>query len=156
MIRKFLYFVSLAVGWVTVINAPVFFSKTSYAEKFLSEEDDVTGVYHCEGDGYQGTVVIQKVGDAYQITWTLGNQRHNGVAIRNGNLLSSSWSPSQGGLPGVVVYSIEKDRKLIGKYTAPGGKGRLENETLTFLREREGINGTRNVLSSNDPGEGAY
>ncbi len=94
--------------------------------------DDITGVYRCDGGSYNGTVVIQKYRETYQLVWTIGAQTHTGVAIREGELLSSCWAPSYGP-PGIVVYKIGSDRKLSGRYAGLGGDGKVLTETLTFV-----------------------
>ena len=98
--------------------------------------DDITGVYRCDGGSYSGTVVIQKYGETYQLVWTIGPQTHMGVAIREGELLSSCWAPSNGP-PGIVVYRIGPDRKLSGRYAGLGGDGKVFTETLTFVSPLE-------------------
>jgi hypothetical protein len=95
-----------------------------------SFRDDLSGVYHCDGGSYKGITIIRKSGDAYQLLWTIGPDTHFGVAIQEGDLLSSSWSAGAE-TPGIVVYKIQKDGTLVGKYT-PYPEGSLGTETLTY------------------------
>jgi hypothetical protein len=97
----------------------------------VDSKQDLTGVYRCEGEGYKGTTLIKRSGDAYQILWTIGTDTHFGVALHEGDLLSSSWT-SREQIPGIVVYRIGKGKVLNGIYASyPGGK--LGKETLTYL-----------------------
>ena len=94
--------------------------------------DDIAGVYHCDGGSYSGTVIIQKYEETYSLVWTIGGQTHTGVALREGELLSCCWVPSYGP-PGIVVYKIGSDRKLSGRYASLGGNGKVAVEVLTFV-----------------------
>jgi hypothetical protein len=52
-----------------------------------ADKADITGKYSCEGTNnqnktYKGTVEITKVGDAYQLAWTLtSGESYEGVGI---------------------------------------------------------------------------
>lgn len=106
---------------------------------------DVTGLYDCVGDNvgggqYQGTVLISKSGDAYKLEWTIAGQTHQGIALLTGDVLSSSWISKQvapgGGVVvtgGVVVYKVEKNGRLSGKWVGHGG-GKILTEVLTPQR----------------------
>jgi hypothetical protein len=98
------------------------------------DEADLTGTYTCDGDNgsgprYKGTVDITKEGDAYNLTWTIGRETHRGVALREGNTLSSCWVTE--GVGGVVVYRIQKGPKLVGRWTQFGAGGKVLDEVLT-------------------------
>ena len=102
---------------------------------------DLTGVYRCEGrnpDGerYAGTVIIRNAGSAYQLFWLIGSVNYSGVAVQQGDRLSSSWE--SGDAAGIVVYKAGRDgRQLEGEWAAYPGDGPLGAETLTFLRNLE-------------------
>jgi hypothetical protein len=109
-------------------------------------EEDITGIYMCEGENpdggkYQGIVSIEKNGRAFTVTWLIGRggQPVSGVGVRNGNSLSASYVVrlNQGIGVAVVGYRIENGRKLIGRYTALGGDGTVRTETLTFMKKLE-------------------
>lgn len=95
-------------------------------------EREIAGVYKCEGKNYSGTTIIRKSGEAYQLLWSIGAGTHQGVGIRHGEWLSSSWLPDDTrAVPGIVVYRIESNGKLRGTYTTyPGGA--IQEETLTY------------------------
>lgn len=99
------------------------------------EEPDLSGKYDCAGvemDGsrYTAAVEVQRIGDAYTVTWNRGAGLTGiGVGLRRGNQLSVSFASK--GTAGVVVYQLGKDGKLEGEWTDVGGVGILRTETLT-------------------------
>lgn len=107
------------------------------ANPLWAEKEDLSGVYACDGIGYdgkayRGMTVIRQQGEAYVLTWEIGTQTHLGIALREGDLLSSTWTTGET-LSGIVVYKIQLDRSLQGRYSDFGGK--IGTETLTFLNE---------------------
>jgi len=103
------------------------------ATSFASAE--ITGTYACQGtnpdgSGYSGTVTITAQGAAYAMSWSIGGSGHNGVAILMDGYLSSSWGVAGRGPGGIVVYKVEADGRLVGKWSNPSG-GQLGTETLT-------------------------
>ena len=96
-------------------------------------ENDLTGVYSCEGrnpDGspYAGIVEIVKVQDTYLVRWTLSTDSQVvGVGIVSGGALSVSYF---GGSPALVVYSVTTVGRLDGKWTMGGAEGSVFSETL--------------------------
>jgi hypothetical protein len=99
-----------------------------------AEGPEIGGSYTCKGvnpDGqeYRGKVRITKQGDVYHLEWTIGQESHSGVGIREENTLAVSWA-TQGGPSGIVVYRIGKDKRLVGKWAVQGGKD-VYSETLT-------------------------
>ena len=103
----------------------------------LAEDGDLSGIYRCEGHNYggqpyQGTVTIRKAGSAYQFHWSIGNLMYYGIALRQGDVVSASWTTGPG-VPGIVVYKISPGRKLVGVFSDYGAAGQLGDEVLTFL-----------------------
>ncbi len=115
--RSVLIVMSVVFG---VLNTSVF-SQTATVES----PKEITGIYNVRGENYEGTVTIRKIADSYTLTWTLDDAVHQGIGMRKGNLLASSWPG------GVVVYEIGADGRLSGQY--PGNDGRLQREMLTFV-----------------------
>lgn len=113
----------------------VFLTAASAADK--PKEIDIAGKYSCKGtnpDGsaYEGTVKISRSGDAYILEWVIGDLQHDGVGIRNGDLLSVGWKSAAES--GIAVYKIEEAKegvRLTGKWSANPGDGKLYPETLT-------------------------
>ncbi len=99
--------------------------------------EELTGLYRCEGEGYRGTVIIRRTGETYQFIWSIGSDTHMGVGLRAGTLLSSSWQSAGMGVPGIVVYQVEKDNKLVGRYSSYPGNGQVGTETLTYIGPAE-------------------
>ena len=79
------------------------------------------GDYQCigknsDGANYMGKVNISKKGQGYFLTWAIGGSTHHGVAIKRGNVLASSWSPSPN-QHGLVIYEIESNGQLKGLWS---------------------------------------
>jgi len=96
-------------------------SGQSFAQNITESEASnvsmgIDGLYRCEGNGYKGTVLITNVGETYLLKWKIGTKTHVGVAIRNGDMLASSWTTGEG-IPGIVVYKIVQGSRLIGQYS---------------------------------------
>jgi hypothetical protein len=108
------------------------------------EAADITGYYACrgsEGPGktYTGVAVISKKNDVYLIQWVVGvGAAFYGVGIRDGDMLSCSWAlpGDKGVVRGANLYRIETGR-LVGRWTALPGDGRIRTEVLTFLKKLE-------------------
>src|SRR5262245_14578059 len=106
--------------WMAVAGLALLLGSPTYAE----EAPNIVGNYKCEGtnpDGqvYKGTVQIKKDGDAYAVTWAIGQgDNYKGIGILEGNVLAVSY---YGGITGVVVYRVEKGGKLVGKWALVGG-----------------------------------
>jgi hypothetical protein len=99
--------------------------------------DDLSGVYRCEGtnpDGkpYRGTVEIVKNDQTYRVKWTMGQRGASfGIGVVRGDMLAVSYYTS--GNLGVVVYRIAKGPQLIGEWTVLGADGQLFPERLTKM-----------------------
>lgn len=109
-------------GFVAVVLAACLTSVSMAAE--------VTGSYTCKGTNpngspYTGTVVIKENGGGYLVTWTIGeSMTYSGAGILTDKIFSASWGN------GVVVYKVESDGRLVGKWLNASG-GDLGTETLT-------------------------
>ncbi len=99
---------------------------------------DFSGKYLADGVSntgkpYKAMVEIIRDKDVYQVVWVLGpREGYSGVGIVEGNALCVGWAVGQ--VPGVVIYkpdTAEPNAKLLGRWTAPGSKGRTFRETLT-------------------------
>ena len=108
------------------------------------EQTDLDGVYTSRGtnpDGseYRGAVSIRRRGDRFIVTWMSPRATETavlleltsvGVGIRTGETLSVSYVA--GNSLGVVVYQIDRDGNLSGRWTTVGDV-ELHAETLTKL-----------------------
>ncbi len=79
------------------------------------------------GSTYRGTAVIERKGDAYTLTWKLGDQSIVGNGVLSGNTLTINWSGKAGS--GVIAYTVMSDRSLRGTWA--GGSG---SETLVPIQ----------------------
>jgi hypothetical protein len=104
---------------------------------------DISGYYACrgsEGSGksYSGVAVISKKNDVYVVQWVVGvGAAFFGVGIRDGDTLACSWAlpGDKGVVRGANLYRIEPGPRLVGRWTALPGDGRIRTETLTFLKK---------------------
>ena len=101
---------------------------------------DFSGKYLADGVSntgkpYKAMVEIIRDKDVYQVVWVLGpREGYSGVGVIEGDALCVGWAVGQ--TPGVVIYkpdTQEPNAKLLGRWTAPGSKGRTFSETLTPL-----------------------
>jgi hypothetical protein len=101
---------------------------------------DFSGKYLADGvsnggRGYKAMVEITREGDVYQVVWAMGpNEGYMGVGMNEGDTLCVGWSIGE--VPGVVVYKPDDkpdSKKLVGRWTAPGSRGKTYTETLTRL-----------------------
>lgn len=104
---------------------------------------DIVGKYSVSDDPADGgapagaTVEIVKLGDGYQVTWSLPEGvAYAGVGLRTGDVLSVTWT-SRGSV-GLSVYKISKGPKLSGQYTSLGGPGLVGSEVLKPSKAAKG------------------
>lgn len=101
------------------------------------EDQELNGNYKSEttmADGRKFTldVSIERVGDAYLLTYTKENQKgivFLGIGLRKGDMFAVSWLNQ--GQVGITIYHIEKGPRFNGQFTELGGPGLLGTETLT-------------------------
>ena len=105
------------------------------------EAIDIVGRYRSELVEATGKVtlteaVVERRGDAYLVTYTVGEKvLFVGTALRKGDLLSMCWISA--GQAGVSLYKIEAGPKLTGEYTTLGGIGVTGKEILTPWKKAE-------------------
>lgn len=103
------------------------------------------GIYLAEGTQgggkkkYGAVVGIKRTGDTYQVEWNSGGIVYAGIGIVEGDRLCVSCV--MGGHPCVVVYKIEKNKVLSGRWAVTPGV--VESEVLTYKqplpqKKREG------------------
>lgn len=102
------------------------------------DEIDIVGKYASTSEPAAPagvTVEIDKLGDGYQVTWSLpGGVAYTGIGLRSGDVLSVTWGNR--GSVGLSVYKISKGPKLSGQYTTLGGPGLTAKEELTPARAK--------------------
>lgn len=95
--------------------------------------------YQCHGmdfngQSYQGTVSIALKGETYELNWDVASRsnvrsKYQAIGIRVGNTLSAAWAG--GSVAGIVVYEINSDGTMSGKWTVFGTTStRRENLTV--------------------------
>ena len=123
-----------ALVWV-LTAAVVCLSPVAHAQQ--AEEQDISGVYRCDGTNpagktYRGVVEIIKVRDTFQLRWTFpqSDDAALGIGILSNGVLAVSYYG--GDTAGVVVYKITAGKPLVGEWTIVGSEG-IFKETLTRL-----------------------
>jgi hypothetical protein len=133
---KFLYLVAASLMAVAAVSFPA--SVASHPEA-RQDAFDLSGMYLCQGalpDGlpYDGTVVIVRNHNTYQLLWMLSeNEQYLGIGILHGHTLAVSVF---GGIGGVVSYQVDRNGdgvRLKGQWTVVEADGRVFGETLTRL-----------------------
>jgi hypothetical protein len=79
---------------------------------------DVSGT-NPNGAKYSGSVTIQKTGDTFKVTWTVGDQHYDGTGIGNNQFVAVSYQ--SGRETGLALYSLQDD-EWKGVWTYAGGK----------------------------------
>jgi len=104
---------------------------------------DLSGKYSCvgtsdQGGKYTGEVEIKKVNKGYEITWIVGKTKYAGIGFVDDGRLSVAWAMKtpQGVAIGVVVYKIQNNGRLEGKWTDPALRG-IYDETLIPIRKNQ-------------------
>ena len=103
-----------------------------------ASSQQLAGEYSCigtnaNGGRYRADIAIAKEGRGYFLTWRIGNSVHNGVAIRTGNVLASSWSPGPN-QHGLVVYTIEPRGLLKGLWSQYPDAKTINQENCELIR----------------------
>lgn len=92
-----------------------------------------------EGNLHKLDVLIERRGDAFQVTWKVeGNVAYIGTGLRRGNVFSVCWLNQ--GQVGLSVFLVEEGPRLVGHYAAMGAAGKIVPETLTL---KKGSDATR-------------
>ena len=78
---------------------------------------DVAGT-NPSGSTYSGSVTVQKTGDTYKVTWTIGGTRYNGTALGDDKFLAVSYT--SGGDTGLALFGADGD-EWKGVWTYAGG-----------------------------------
>lgn len=121
---------------------------------------DLAGTYTVNGTGvdgksYQGKVVITNRDDVYQLSWTIGQETYDGIAVQSGNTLAASYTTGDDGKGcGAVVYKINSDNSLDGKW-GEWGVNSAGTEKATPAGELNGSVGSFDVAGTN-PNKTAY
>lgn len=125
----------------TLIYTTVAFTLLLSAGFAVAAEPDLSGSYACvgttaEGKQYIGDVEIKKVRQGYQIAWQVAGAKYGGVGFIDEGRLNVAWATRQNNVivTGVIVYEIQKNGELHGKWV-DAGLGGIYTEKLTPKRE---------------------
>jgi hypothetical protein len=80
---------------------------------------DVVGTNPGDGSGYQGTVVVERTGDTYRVTWNVGGQRYVGTGVGDANFVAVSYR--SGSETGLALYGAS-GADWRGVWTDAGGR----------------------------------
>lgn len=122
-----------------------------------STSGDVAGSYAVSGAGadgktYQGEVLVTKRDQVYQMSWKLGAESYDGVAVQSGNVLAAAYATGTNGKGcGAVIYKISADNSLDGKW-GEWGVNSSGTEKATPVGELNGSVGTFNATGTNTDG----
>ena len=118
---------------------------------------DLAGTYAITGTGtdgktYQGDMDVTKRDAVYQLSWKVGNERYDGIALRNGNTVSAAYTTGTNGKGcGTVIYKINADGSLDGTW-GEWGVNSAGTEKAIQVGESKGGVGTFDVTGTNADG----
>lgn len=122
-----------------------------------STSGDLAGTYAVSGAGaggknYQGEVVVKKRDAVYQMSWKVGAENYDGVAVQSGNTVAAAYTTGKDGKGcGAIVYKINADNSLDGKW-GEWGVNSSGTEKAVPIGDLSGGIGTFNVSGTNADG----
>lgn len=133
-------------------------SNTSSGSSSLttSTADNLVGTYtvsgrSADGRNYEGEVSIIKRNEVYQMSWKIGVDNYDGVAVQKGNTLAAAYTIGNNGRGcGAVIYKINAD-SLDGKW-GEWGVNNAGTERAIPIGELSGNIGSFDVSGTNPDG----
>ena len=122
-----------------------------------SMSGDLAGTYTVNGTGadgktYQGEVVVTKRDAVYQMSWKVGAEDYDGVALQTGNTIAAAYTTGSNGKGcGAVIYKINADNSLDGKW-GEWGVNTMGTEKAVPAGELNNSVGTFNATGTNADG----
>lgn len=122
-----------------------------------STSGDLAGTYTVNGAGadgktYQGKVVVTKRDAVYQMSWKLGSENYDGVAVQSGNTLAAAYTTGSDGKGcGAVIYKINADNSLDGRWGEWGVNSSGTEKAVPVGTVSNGV-GTLDVSGTNADG----
>ena len=122
-----------------------------------STSGDLAGTYAVSGAGadgktYQGEVTVTKRDAVYQMSWKLGAESYDGVAVQSGNTLAAAYTTGTDGKGcGAVIYKINADNSLEGKWGEWGVNSSGTEKAVPVGTVSNGV-GTLDVSGTNADG----
>jgi len=124
----------------------------SLAEDSFSGRWKITDARTLAGKAYTGTVRIASIGAVYELQWNTSAGKYRGLGLADGNKLCTGWG---GKTFGVVLYKINDDGTLKGRWTIPGANEYEGAEEANGGTPGE-LEGEYAVKGSNPGGRGGY
>lgn len=118
---------------------------------------DLAGTYTVNGSGpdgksYDGEMAVTKRDAVYQMSWKVGTEAYDGIAVRSGNTMAAAYTTGTDGKGcGAVVYKVNADGSLDGTW---GEWGVNQSGTEVAVQEgemKDGM-GTFDVKGTNPNG----
>jgi len=104
------------------------------------------------GRAYNGTVRISSIGAVYEVQWNTTAGNYRGLGLADGDRLCTGWG---GKVFGVVLYKINSDGTLSGRWTIPGANEAEGTEAATGGTAGQ-VEGEYDVRGANPGGKGSY
>ena len=104
------------------------------------------------GKDYTGTVRIASIGAVHELEWKTSAGNYRGLGLADGNKLCTGWG---GRNFGVVLYKINSDGTLNGRWTIPGANEAEGTEEVSGGTPGE-LEGEYSIKGSNPGGKGGY
>ena len=104
------------------------------------------------GRPYTGTVRIASIGAVYELEWKTSAGNYRGLGLADGNKLCTGWG---GKNFGVVLYKINNDGTLTGRWTIPGANEAEGTEEATGGTPNL-LEGEYTIKGTNPGGKGGY
>ena len=104
-----------------------------------------------DGKSYTGTVRIASIGHVYELRWQTNAGNYAGLGLADGNKLCTGWGKHFG----VVLYKINGDGTLSGRWTIPGANEAEGNEEASGGVANQ-LEGEYTIKGTNPGGKGSY
>ena len=104
------------------------------------------------GQIYGGTVRIASIGAVYEVRWNTSAGNYSGLGLADGDKLCTGWG---GKVFGVVLYKINADGTLTGRWTIPGANEAEGAETAAGGTPGK-LEGEYEIKGTNPGGKGGY
>lgn len=123
-----------------------------------STSGDLAGTYTVNGAGadgksYNGEVVITKRDEVFQMSWTIGAEKYDGVAIKDGSTIAAAYTTGDDGKGcGAVIYKINADNSLDGKWGEWGVNSSGTEKVVPVGETKDGSIGAFAVSGTNPNG----
>jgi hypothetical protein len=130
----------------------LFSSAHVLAEDAFSGTWKITDAHTLGGKPYTGTVRIASIGAVYELKWNTSAGNYLGLGLADGNKLCTGWG---GKNFGVVLYKINGDGTLTGRWTIPGANEAEGTEEATGGKAGE-VEGEYSITGKNPGGKGGY